>query len=530
MLTSPASTRSTRLYGLLLLLLILLGAALRLLQYPKIPPGFNQDEASSLYEAYCLAETGMDRWGNFLPPYFPSWGSGQNVLLSYLSVPVVKALGLSVFSARLVPVVLGILTLPLLALGLRPLGRFPAALGVFILAIVPWHFMLSRWALESNLAPFFMLLGCVLVARGLSTGRRRWILPSLVPFALALYAYGTTVLVLPVLGLGLLLTYWPQFTSRRGAWLWAAAGFALVAFPFGIFFLENQVLGRNLAWADGLFFSTPLLPANRLDQLGGGALKGNLVFLISGFQDGSNYNLLPGFPLLLLFTLPLALVGLAAAVLARFGAGRAGRQTTPARVVVNVFMFWALASLPMLALFALNVNRFNHFYLPAIVLAVWAIDQLITRVQMPVAKPLVRGLLVGWLLLEGGVAVQNYFSSYRKSSIREGFNVGLDEAFAAAQRLPVQQIRITDKMPLPYVYTLFYTQYPPREFQQHANYQLNGGVYQVNRFGPYVFYNEYLTPGQPYGYLMRKGELTGDTPTRQVVFANEAWEVGIARP
>jgi len=200
-LKSPVVQR--RLYISFFVLICLLGAALRLIQYPTLPPGFNQDEASSAYEAYCLAETGMDRWGNVLPAYFPSWGSGQNVLLSYLLVPVVKLFGLSIFSVRLIPVTLGILTLPLLGWGLRPLGRYPALLGMFLVAVVPWHFMMSRWALESNLAPFFMLLGCVLLARGLITNKRRWIVPSLLPFALALYAYGTTVIVLPIMAVAI---------------------------------------------------------------------------------------------------------------------------------------------------------------------------------------------------------------------------------------------------------------------------------------------------------------------------------------
>ncbi|MBC6609356.1 glycosyltransferase family 39 protein [Hymenobacter sp. BT507] len=534
-----SSVIQRRLYALAFMLICGLGIALRLIQYPNIPPGFNQDEASSLYEAYCLAETGMDRWGNVLPPYFPSWGSGQNVLLSYLSAPVVKGLGLSVFSARLVPVMLGILTLPLLGWGLRPLGRYPALLGMFLVAIVPWHFMLSRWALESNLAPFFMLLGCVLLIRGILTGRRRWIVPSLVPFALALYAYGTTVIVLPTMLVLLLCFYWRVFWQQKTAWLLAFVLFATVAFPFGVYLTENHVLHRNLAWTDSLFFATPLLPSNRLAQLTEddaqeqnrreqqqALLNTNRAFINTGFQDGSVYNVLPGFPPLLLFSLPLGLAGMVAAVFVLVRQLRY-RTFSAADVVVTVFFCWGLSALPMRWLFILNVNRFNHFYLPLLVLAVWLVHLIITNTTSQVSKPLLRVLVVGWLAVEGGLAIDNYFTLYRSSSVGPFFNKGLDQAFAAAKQLPINQIRITESMPLPYVYTLFFTQYSPQDFQQYADYQINNGVYQVFRFGKYVFTDDRLTPHQPHGYLMRRGEVPADVPGRQVVFSNDDWEVGI---
>ena len=215
-------SKSTYLRTALLALTLLLGVFIRVGQFPHLPPGLNQDEAASAYEAYSLAETGQDKWGNPLPAYFPAWGSGQNVLLAYLTAPVVKVFGLSVFTARVVSLLLGLLTLPLLYYCLRPLGWFVALLGTLLLAVAPWHFMLSHWGLESNLVPFFMLLGCTTLSRALLTQRRRWIVPALVPFALSLYAYGTTVVVLPVLlGVVGLLCFRQVWAQRAaGCWRW----------------------------------------------------------------------------------------------------------------------------------------------------------------------------------------------------------------------------------------------------------------------------------------------------------------------
>ena len=516
----------------LLALVLLLGGGVRVAQFVRNPPGFNQDEAASAYEAYALAETGQDKWGNTLPAYFPAWGSGQNVLLAYLTVPVIKAAGLSIFSARLVPLVLGLLTLPLFFLSLRPVGRFPALLGTLLLALAPWHFMLSRWALESNLVPFFMLLGCFCLSRAFLTGRRRWIVPCLLPFALSLYAYGTTVVVLPGLFAVLALLGFGHIRRRWPSWLLALGLFGLVASPFMLFFVENYVVARNFAWTDALFFATPLLPATRISQVAGAhwtdIMRQNMSFLLNSFDDGTCYNLMPGYKLLLSLTLPWALVGGVVGTwkLVR----RRGRAFgSPASIVLAIFGAWGLAALGLFCTIELNVNRFNHFYLPCMALAVWAISLTINSFLPSVPRPALRLAVVAWVLLEGGLAVRHYFTNYPNGPIKAQFNDGLAEAFGAVEGLwGIDQVRITDQMPLPYVYALFYLRYPPAQFQREAKVEVSGGTYQVRRFGRYVFTADELPAGRAYGYLSRKNEY-GSLP-RQVIFTNDAWEVGVVKP
>jgi len=531
----PFVSRPATRYGLLLALVVALGTWVRVAHFPAIPPGLNQDEAASAYEAFSLAATGRDKWGNAWPAYFPSLGSGQSVLIAYLTVPVVKLFGLNIFTARLVELILGVGTLPLMAWCLRPAGRFVALLATLTLAVAPWHFMLSRWGLDCNLVPFFMLLGCGLLARALYTSQRRWIVPSLLPFALALYAYGTTAVVLPALLALVLALGWRQVRARWGAWLLAAGLFAVVALPFGIFFLENYLLHRNFAWTDHLFFATPMLIALRADQVSSAALTdilaANLRFLLSGCDDGSNYNLLPGYKVLLSTTLPLALLGalLGAWQLAR----RRGRVlATPAGAVLTVLAAWGLAALVLFFTIELNVNRFNHFYIPCIALAAWAVAAAVRNFQPSVPKSLVRAGVLAWTLAAGGVPVYHYFSDYPRGAIRGQFNTGLDEAFAALDGLwGTSQVRITDRMQLPYVYTLFYTRYPPAQFQREAQVRVVGGAYEVRRFGRYVFMPEELTNPHAYAYLSRRDEYP-DTPEqhRQVIFTNDLWEVGLMQP
>lgn len=77
------------------LLLFLLGAVIRILYIGSIPPGLNQDEASIGYDAYSILHYGIDRNGVHLPIHLIAWGSGQNALYAYLSMPFIWLFGLT---------------------------------------------------------------------------------------------------------------------------------------------------------------------------------------------------------------------------------------------------------------------------------------------------------------------------------------------------------------------------------------------------------------------------------------------------
>jgi 4-amino-4-deoxy-L-arabinose transferase-like glycosyltransferase len=525
-------SRPERNYRLAVLFALVIGVVVRVVKFPALPPGLNADEASSAYEAFSLATTGADRWGNHLPAYFPGWGSGQNVLLSYLTVPVVQVLGLNMVSVRLVPLLLGLLTLPLFFVFLRPLGRRPALLGLLLLALAPWHFMLSRWGLESNLVVFWMLLGCFMLVRAIATQRRRWIVPALLPFAVALYAYGTTIIVLPTLFLLVLVGCWRRIVPRLGAWLLAVGLFGLAAAPFLLFFFENYVLHRNLAWTDHLFFATPLLVGNRLEEVSQHGTwhdfyNWNTDLLMRGFDDKTVYNLLTEYPLLAHFVWGLALLGFLVLVVRLW---RVGRQLAaqPALVVGLLTVAWLLACAPLFYLFELNINRVNHFFMPCLVLAVWGTTAIINNLRPDAPKRLIWKLVLLWVVLDGFPAVRYYFRSYRHGAITTDFRAGLAPAFAALAQLPATgQVLIDLKTDPAYIYVLYHLRYPPARFQHEAQVTVVKGSYQVHKFGRYVLNKQLLTTGRTYNYVSRLDSLPADAQHRKtIVYHDDQWEVG----
>ena len=218
--------------------LILVGAAVRLVWLGDVPLGLNQDEASIGYEAWALLEHGMDRHGYRYPVHFVSWGSGQNALYAYLAMPFIEFLGLNVLAVRLPQALLGVAALfAMYAVGRRLVdGRF-ALCALFVLAISPWHIMLSRWGLESNLLPVLVLFAFALLLRGLE--RPRCIVPAFVFLSLALYAYGTAYVFVPLLMLGILAYGWRRHFADLRHWIVGLAAMALVALPIGLFLMVN---------------------------------------------------------------------------------------------------------------------------------------------------------------------------------------------------------------------------------------------------------------------------------------------------
>lgn len=123
-------------------LIFLLAAVLRLWAFGTVPGGLNQDEASIGYDAWSILHYGIDRNGIRLPVHLIAWGSGQNALYAYLSMPFIAVMGLTVASVRMVNLLFGLASVALVFLILRVRRKIPlrwllASVGVFVIVALP---------------------------------------------------------------------------------------------------------------------------------------------------------------------------------------------------------------------------------------------------------------------------------------------------------------------------------------------------------------------------------------------------------
>lgn len=468
--------REKRLEWAVAAVLLALGAALRLAAVGSLPYGLNQDEASAGYEAFALLRAGMDRSGNAWPLLFVSWGSGQNVLMSYLAMPFVALLGLCEWSVRLPNAIFGCLTLPVFwRLARRCGGRGFGLLALGLLAVNPWHIMMSRWGLESNLLPFFLLLGVWLTV--LARERPWALVGAAASFGLALYAYGTAFFFLPPFLIGALL--WLRKRLRPGSFFTALAVFLLLALPIAACQLINAL---DLEPRRFLGLTLPRLTEGRqaaTSVLGGGGLRAALenfrdfLHILWQGTDGLSYNALPLWQggIFYVFGLPTAIVGFVGSLLYRKDRPEEG----PVRLALVCALLCAF-------LIRCNVNRINMLWLPLIYFSALGCQLLCRPLRAWAALPLA-GLLACFLL---------FFNAYTAQLGGAGsaaYFPGLGEALtAAAQAAEGGTVYVTDWVNQPYIFALFYGRISPETFVESVEYaDANAAFRRVRRFDGYEF-------------------------------------------
>ena len=446
--------KDKKLYRLCFWVIFALGIGIRLWRFGQVPEGVNQDEAFAGYEAFCLLRDGMDTAGYRFPVYLTAWGSGMNALETYLMLPFVAAFGLKTWVIRLPQLLTGLMSLPAMyGVARRARGERQALVAMLLLAICPWHVLLSRWGLESNLAPGFLLFGLYFFLRALEDSRF-FPLAGLL-YGLALYAYATIWPFVPLMLL-LSLVYCAAYGKLRfDRYLLCGGGIlALLAIPLLLF------LAVNFGWIGEIraaFFSVPKLLYMRSGELSFAHVPENLKNLFSILarqSDGLPWNFAGPYGLLYPLSAPFVLLGLLSLV------ERAKRRQgfDPAAPL----LMQLLCALLLGALVSVNVNRANILFPPLVFLAGEGVCWFCGLFRGKLL-PLV---LAAYLLCFGFFA-RYYFTDYN-TRLHPSFAWGLEDALAAAERYDGPVVLSGDVY---YPDVLFYTQTDPAVFRATVRYQ-----------------------------------------------------------
>lgn len=185
-------------YQIIFLILMAVGIAVRTIGFGVIPGDINQDEAFAGYEAYSMLQYGVDSAGYRFPVYLYTWGSGMNALNTYLMMPFMAVFGPQIWVIRLPQLIVACLTLWVVYLLIRKMFNEKAALfSMFLLVISPWHITMSRWGLEANLAPGFLIFALYFYVKGLDNSK--FLMLSSLMYGLSLYCYATIWIIVPLI-------------------------------------------------------------------------------------------------------------------------------------------------------------------------------------------------------------------------------------------------------------------------------------------------------------------------------------------
>ena len=182
---------------LIYIFLILISTLFRILWIGNIPYGLNWDETAYGYNAYSIMLTGKDEWGVKYPMYLKSFGEYKPAALSYMYIPVFRLFGESNLSIRVVPAILGIVSILFLYGFMLKItnNNTLSFLTALIVAISPWHIHFSRAALDPIISFAFMVAGLYFF---ISERKFFQILAGL-SFGLSMYTYNSSRFFVPVM-------------------------------------------------------------------------------------------------------------------------------------------------------------------------------------------------------------------------------------------------------------------------------------------------------------------------------------------
>lgn len=504
-------------------LLLIFGAFLRMWNLTGLPDGLQQDEASIGYEAFCLAGYGIDRNGYHWPVYPITWGSGGgSPIMIYLNVLTTKLFGSRIFSIRMVPAFLGTLTLLLFFLLLnKAFGRRCALAGLAVLALTPWHIILSRWSLDSNTMPFWQLLALFTLVQAICAGtaehsRRQTGLYLLAAFffGICLYSYGSANVVIPLTLLLVCIRLLRTKRIRIGQLAGCFAVFVITCLPLALFYAVNFFGVPEIAasWISFPKFTSShfssvfvafdrTLPSTLLHNL-----KDLLLMITVGIPGEVSWNAMPGYWTLYCFTFPVTFAGIL------FGR-RTAEKEAPAAQAANDVLGAALLSALLFSLFIQqDINRDVLLFLPLVYWYVMGLRFLYLAMTKGAAlkepetgsgasakaasQAAALPALLSLVFLFGGFVsfARDYYGGEYNQVAASDFMPGYGDAMILATELAEKKGEAStvystyDLVASPFMLTLYYNKCDPYEFMDSVVYKDPEAEFRVaSSFGRYVF-------------------------------------------
>ncbi len=290
--------------------------ALILFQIDRFPAYFFADEAIPGVDAYSIAHTGADHTGKKFPLFFEGLGEYPLSLTVYLQVPLIAAVGKTVWAVRTTTALLSLLGVLAVYLMLKHAFHSKVAwLAPLLLVVSPFWYLHSRTGFEYVPATAFFLLYLYFTVRSLEGGRTPVVLAA-VSAAASFYSYTPGrgwVLVATVLTTLFLA---PTHRKLWRRWVLLVALLGLLLAPYAILQLTQPVTALRRLEAAGFadFRNLPLI--GKVEHFGHEYLRAfdpRFWFTWSGTpHDGPmQRHVIPELPLVPIWLAPFSLAGLA---------------------------------------------------------------------------------------------------------------------------------------------------------------------------------------------------------------------------
>jgi len=454
-------------YIITLLLIFAAGVFVRVYDFGNTPYGLNQDEASLGYDAWADITYGMDRNGDHNPIYAEAWNSGQNMLYNYLIRPLIARFGLSAFVIRFPMMLSGIITLLLFYLFMRELfSKHTALLGVFMLAICPWHIMLSRWAIESNFVIMLAVLAMLFFAKAWK--KEIWFIPAMLVASLFMYAYSVTLVFLTIFIPSIVIYVFVKKIVSLKYILLGIGVFLVVSIPMVIFLIVNKL---ELETCKFLCFTIPnfawLRYATEMFKEGNGLLEvlsDNIwrtkdIFI--KMEDGRISNA-TRYGAIYKFLIPFIIIGILRII----------NLVRDKKEYIVIPALWMFAAILHIFLIDINITRINISLIPFIIAITLGLEYLFKRVR-GLSYITITVCILAFLSFTG-----YYFNNYNKDA-QNMFYGGFDDAVRCADEYTEHSggvVYLSSCVHESYVMAAYAIQMPPELFEDNRGTRFVQGI------------------------------------------------------
>lgn len=488
--------------NILLIAIIFVAIFFRFWQLGHIPASLTWDEVAWGYNSYSIGIDGKDEFGRFLPlDYLESFGDFKPPMYAYLGILPVKLFGLDEFATRFPSAFFGVLTVFITYFLVKRIfwksekARWYGLATAAILAISPWHTMLSRAAFEANVATFFIVTGVWLFLGAVED--RPWYLPfSVASFVASIYTFNSARIVAPLLVCLLGIVFLKQLLKIKIQFVLAFILGILLLLPTAKFLVSPQA---SLRFQEVNIFSDVSLvkQSNQEIQNDGNTWwskilhNRRLVYTAAYFKHYFD-NLNPSFLFIkgdgnpkfstqdvgemYLWDLPFFVLG----ILFLFKNKEGKWWLVPVWLLIGIIPAATARETPHALRIEGTLPTFQIFVAYGLVTFFFAFKK-----YMKFFLPIIFGLL----LLNVLYFQHGYYAHYTKEFAGE-WQYGYVDAlsYAKIQDSNYQKVYFTDELGRPYIYYLFYNKISPADFRNTANITRDAfGFVHVNSVGKYYF-------------------------------------------
>lgn len=483
---------------LIFTIILVAGCLFRILYLDKFPAGLNQDEAFGGYEAISLMRTGADSYGYHLPVYLMTWGSGMSVFPSYMMIPWIAIFGNNIWCIRIPQAILGSIAIAVCFFLVKRItsNNRAALIAMFVLAVNPWHFMMSRWGMDCNMAPHFMLFALLFFCIGLE--KPKYLILSALNYGLCLYCYAlfwpfaAATLILQIVYVIVM----KKFHFNR-YYLISGALLFLLALPLMLFILVNN---GTIEPVSTPFFTVPKLIGYRGAQFSFEGMSDklhNMINIIISQNDGLIWNATPKYGIFYKFGLPFVILGIAYLIKEFIKKCSKKEFSYEIFILIQIVVSILIASMT-----DTNINRANYFFIPLTMCMGFGIYFITTMLKKEVVNnAIIIGL--GIVLCYFAAFTSYYFTDYEKD-IGYYFSNGVDGAIKFADTFD-KEIYVTNSISYPKV--MYLTAVDSKEYRDTVQYKNYPNMYlDIYGFGKYHFVDQGYEINLNYVYVVQNGD------------------------